>query len=107
MEGSASKITWVVGKIQFPVVVGLCLVAQLCLTLCDPSDCSPPGSSVHGDFPGKNTAVGCPPPGDLPNPGIEPRSSAWQVDSLPSGKPSCGCRTGVPISSTTNYQDCS
>ena len=26
----------------------LCLVAQLCLTVCDPMDCSPPGSSVHG-----------------------------------------------------------
>ena len=26
----------------------LCLVAQLCPTLCDPIDCSPPGSSVHG-----------------------------------------------------------
>ena len=25
-----------------------CLVAQLCLTLCNPMDCSPPGSSVHG-----------------------------------------------------------
>ena len=25
-----------------------CLVTQLCLTLCDPVDCSPPGSSVHG-----------------------------------------------------------
>ena len=37
----------------------LCLVAQLCLTLCDPMDCSPPGSSVHGDSPGKNTGVGC------------------------------------------------
>ena len=36
----------------------LCLVAQLCLTLCDPMDCSPPGSSVHGDSPGKNTGVG-------------------------------------------------
>ena len=24
------------------------LVAQSCLTLCDPMDCSPPGSSVHG-----------------------------------------------------------
>ena len=28
-------------------------------TLCDPMDCSPPGSSVHGDSPGKNTGVGC------------------------------------------------
>ena len=25
-----------------------CLVAQSCLTLCDPMDCSPPGSSAHG-----------------------------------------------------------
>ena len=35
------------------------LIAQACLTLCDPMDCSPPGSSVHGDCPGKNTGVGC------------------------------------------------
>ena len=27
--------------------------------LCNPKDCSPPGSSVHGDPPGKNTGVGC------------------------------------------------
>ena len=26
----------------------LCLVTQWCLTLCDPVNCSPPGSSVHG-----------------------------------------------------------
>ena len=37
----------------------LCLVAQSCPTLCNPMDCSPPGSSVHGDSPGKNTGVGC------------------------------------------------
>ena len=30
------------------VQVGLLLVTQSCLTLCDPMDCSPPGSSVHG-----------------------------------------------------------
>ena len=29
----------------------------------------------------------CPPPGDLPNPGIKPRSPALQVDSLPSEPP--------------------
>ena len=28
-------------------------------TLCNPMDCSPPGSSVHGDSPGKNIRVGC------------------------------------------------
>ena len=37
----------------------LCLVSQSCLTLCDPMDCSPPGSSIHGDSPDKNTGVGC------------------------------------------------
>ena len=37
----------------------LCLVAQLCPTLCDPMDYSPAGCSAHGDSPGKNTAVGC------------------------------------------------
>ena len=37
----------------------LCLVAQSCPTLCDTMDCSLPGSSVHGDSPGKNTGVGC------------------------------------------------
>ena len=36
----------------------VCLVAQLCLTLCNPIDCSPPGSSVHGNSPGKNTGMG-------------------------------------------------
>ena len=36
----------------------LCLVTQLCLTLCDPMDCSLPDSSVHGDSPGKNTRIG-------------------------------------------------
>ena len=37
------------------------LVTQLCLNLCDPKDCSPPGSSVLSpwDFPGKDTGVGC------------------------------------------------
>ena len=36
------------------------------------------------------TGLPCAPPGDLPNPGIEPRSSALQADSLPAephGKP--------------------
>ena len=37
----------------------VCLVAQSCPILCDPMDCSLPGSSVHVDSPGKNTGVGC------------------------------------------------
>ena len=39
--------------------VVLCLVTQSCLTLCDPMECSSPGSSIHGDSPGKNSGVGC------------------------------------------------
>ena len=35
----------------------LCLVAQSCPTLCNPMDCSLPGSSIHEDSPGKNTGV--------------------------------------------------
>ena len=55
-------------------------VAQLCPTL-------QPRNS-----PGQNTGVGSlsPSPGDLPNPGVEPRSPALQVDSSPAelqGKP--------------------
>ena len=67
----------------------LCLVTQLCLTLCNPRDFSPPGSSVHGDSPGKNTGVGCHflLQGNLPNPGIKPRSPALQADSFPSEPP--------------------
>ena len=45
---------------------------QSCLTLCDPVDCSPPGSSVHGIFQARTLEwLPCPPPGDLPYPGIE------------------------------------
>ena len=48
---------------------------QLCLTLCDPMDCSLPGSSVHGILQARILEwVPCPPPGHLPDPGIEPAS---------------------------------
>ena len=36
----------------------LCLVAQSCPAFYNLMDCSPRGSSVHGDSPGKNTGVG-------------------------------------------------
>ena len=53
----------IVKVMAFPVVMYGCecgcgLVAQSCLTLCDPVDYSLPGSSVHRDSPGKNTGVG-------------------------------------------------
>ena len=58
-------------------------VTQSCLTLCDPMNFSLPGSSVHGILQAR-TLEWVPFPGDLPNSGIEPKSPALQVDSLPS-----------------------
>ena len=45
---------------------------QSCPTLCDPMDCSPPGSSVHGILQIRILEwVAMPPPGDLVDLGIE------------------------------------
>ena len=104
------------------------VLSQSCPTLCDPMDCSPPGSCVHGDSPGKKTRMSChallqgifptqgsnpglqhcrpilyhlshqgspriqewvthPSPENCPDPGIKPRSSALQADSLPDEPP--------------------
>ena len=66
----------------------LCYCAGLCLiTQCDPTDCRRPGSSVHRDSPDKRSKLPCPPPRDLPNPGIEPRYPELQANSLPAELP--------------------
>ena len=58
-------------------------VAQSCQTLCDPMD-----YTVHGILQARILEwVASPSPGDLPNPGIEPRSPALQADSLPAESP--------------------
>ena len=64
------------------------LVAQLCLTLCNPIDCSQPDSSVHG-FPRQEYLSGLPfySSVDLPDPEIEPTPPALQADTLPSEPP--------------------
>ena len=64
--------------IQF--VVGS-LVAKSRPTLCDPMDCSPPGSSVHGILQARILKWVASSPEDLPYPGIEPGSPALQADS--------------------------
>ena len=53
-----------------------CLVAQSCLTLCNPMACSLPGQRMSMGFSRQEYWSGLPfpSPGDLPNPGIEPRS---------------------------------
>ena len=56
-----------------------------------PVDCSPPGSSIHGIHQSRILEwVAISFTGDLPDPGIEPRSAALQADALtskPPGKP--------------------
>ena len=65
-----------------------CNYPQSCLTLCNPMDCSLPGSSVHGILQARILEwVAIPSPGDLPNPGIEPQSLALQADSIPCEPP--------------------
>ena len=60
------------------------LGAQSCLTLCDPVDCSPPGSSVHGILQARMLDwVAFPSHEHLPNPRVEPGSPALQADYLP------------------------
>ena len=55
-----------------------CSVAQLCLTLCHPTGCSRPGSSVRWILQARilEWVAPFPSPGDLPNSGIEPASPA-------------------------------
>ena len=71
------------------------LVAQSCPTLCNPIDCSPPGSSVHGIHQARILEWVSSSPGNLPDPGIEPRSPALQADSLPFEPPGKLKNTGV------------
>ena len=58
----------------------LCLVAQLCLTLWDPVDCSLPGSSVHGEFCRQEywNGLPSPPQGIFPTQGSNPGLSHYR-----------------------------
>ena len=67
---------------------GVVLVAQSCPTVFDPMDCSPPDSSVPGILQARILEwVASPFLGELPDPGIGPRSPALQRDSLLSEPP--------------------
>ena len=59
-------------------------VAQSYPTLCNPMDCSPPGSSVHGILQTRMLEwVAISSPRDLPNLGIQPGCPELKADSLP------------------------
>ena len=76
---------------------GVCSIAQSRPTLCDPMDCSqaplPMGFSRQEYWSGFPFLS----PGDRPNPGTEPRSPAFQADSLLSESPG-KLLTGLPTS---------
>ena len=72
------------------------LFIQSCLSLCNPLDCSPPGTSVHGILQAEYwSGLPCLSPGDLPNPGIQSSSPALQADSLPPEPPGKPMNTRV------------
>ena len=93
-RGNSSR-KWGVNLVFFlQVYYSMHINSSLCVALCVlslsvVSDSLRPGSSVHGDSPGKNTGVGYHAlhQSYLPNPGREPRSPALLVDSLPPEPP--------------------
>ena len=75
-------------------------VAQLCLTFCNPwavAYHAPPSMGFSRQE--YLSGLPFPSPGDLPDPGIEPRSSAFQADALPSEPP------GKPIENLSLCQN--
>ena len=83
---------WGVGiNWEFGLDIHLCLVIQLCPTLCSlwPHGPQPTRLLCPWGFSRQEywSGLPCPPSGNLPNPGIEPRSPALQADSLPSDLP--------------------
>ena len=86
---SVSKMLWEKRKNWVKIYVVLFLVTQSCLTLLD--------SSVHGDFPGKNTGLSCHAllQGIFPTKGLNLRSLSLQVESLMSEPPEKPKNAGV------------
>ena len=84
------------GQNRVEIKYSTCLVAQSCPTICDPRDCSPPGSSVHGSLQARilewiaiSFSRASSQPED-PTRILSLMSPALQADSLPaepSGKP--------------------
>ena len=71
-----------------PVLCWLCLVVR-CVRLFATPRTVAHQAPLSTEFSRQEhwSGLPCPPPGDLPNPGIEPRSPVLQVDSLPSEPP--------------------
>ena len=85
----SERITLFPSSVMSLLSLYMCVCQSLShATLCDPTDYSPPGSSVHGIFQAKILKwVSFPSPRDVPDPGIKPRSPALQADALLSELP--------------------
>ena len=94
MRDSAGRVA----EQQLPKKMLYVCVLLSCVGLCDPTDCSPPGSSVYGILQARIlewvakywSELPFPSPGDPPDSGIEPGSPILQADPLtsePPGKP--------------------
>ena len=82
-----------------PIMFRKVKVKSLSPTLCDPVDCSPPGSSIHGILQARILEwVAISFSRDLPDPGIEPRSPTLQADALASEPP------GRPMSRKARFK---
>ena len=80
---------------MFTILGVLCLVTQLCRTLCDPMDCSLPGSSIHGILQARILEwVAMPSSGNFPRDRIRVSCLLhWQEGSLPLALPGKPCRS--------------
>ena len=87
-----------------PSVVAV-LAAQSCLTLCNSMDYKAHQSPLSMEFSRQEHWNGLPfpSPGDLPDPGIKPRSPVLQADSLPSEPPGKLFPTAAKIK---NHKEC-
>ena len=73
----------------------LSVASQSCLTLCNPMDCSPPGSSVRGILQQEYwSELPFPSPGHLPIPGIKPESPALAAQFFTTKPPGSSPITG-------------
>ena len=90
--------------ITYNICAVLCLVAQSYQTLCNPVDCSPPGSSVMGILQARILEwVTMPSSRGCSQPVIKPRFSVLQADSLPSEPPGGIYITQLYITSSYGY----
>ena len=64
------------------MLICLCLAAHSCLALCNSMDGKPTRLLCPFSIQEHWSGLPCPPPGDLPNPGIKPKFPTLWADSL-------------------------